>query len=309
MNLNTAEPKPYQIYIIVAISVLAWSFGPICVRFAFQYNMPPDLIVSLRMVLASIAFTPFVWSRYKHEILKISQHNLMLAILAGTMFGINLIAMTTSLQHISVLINQVLVGTSPIWVAILEVSVLKSRLNRMIWIGIIIAFVGGVIIALATSGEASIVENGNSTLGVVLALISAVGASMYLTIGRTIRKTVSFAPYIWLVYTSGSVVTLFVLIINRVPILGYDIEGYFWILVLTVLSQIIGHGALNYALKFLPPTTLSVTGQSVPIMSAIWALFLFAEIPTILQMLGGIVILMGVLLVIANQRKPVKATN
>jgi len=288
---------------------LAWSFGPICVRLAFQYNMPPDLIASMRMVIGSIVFSPFVWSQYKHEIRHISQRNLMLALLAGAMFAVNLIAMTTSLQHISVLINQVLVGTNPIWVAILEVSVLKSRLNRMIWIGILIAFVGGVLIALATSGEASIVENGNSTLGVILALISALGASMYLTIGRTIRKTVSFIPYIWLVYTSGSIVTLLFLAVNHVPVLGYDIWGYFWVLMLTLLAQIIGHGALNYALKFLPPTTLSVTGQSVPIMSAIWALFLFTEIPTVLQIIGGIIILLGVLLVIANQRKPVTVTN
>ena len=309
MNINTEQPKTYQLYTIVAISVLAWSFGPICVRYAFQYNMPPDLIASLRMVIGAMVFAPFVLTRYKHEIRSMSQRNLMLAVFAGAMFAVNLIAMTTSLQHISVLINQVLVGTNPIWVAILEVSVLKSRLNRMIWIGIFVAFVGGIIIALATSGEASIVENGNSTLGVVLALVSALAASLYLTIGRTIRKSVSFVPYIWLVYTSGSVVTLLFLAFNHVPVLGYDIWGYFWILMLTLLAQIIGHGALNYALKFMPPTTLSVTGQSVPIMSAIWALFLFTEVPTIVQIAGGIIILLGVLLVITNQRKPIGVTT
>jgi drug/metabolite transporter (DMT)-like permease len=309
VEFNTEQPKTYQLYIIVAISLLSWSFGPICVRYAFQYDMPPDLIATLRMVIGAIVFTPIVWSRYKHELRTLSQFNLMLAVSAGAMFGLNLIAMTTSLQHISVLINQVLVGTNPIWVAILEVSVLKSRLNRMIWLGILVAFIGGVIIALATSGEASVVENGNSTLGVILALISAVAASLYLTIGRTIRKDISFVPYIWLVYTSGSVVTLFVLAINHVSITGYDLWGYFWVLLLTLLAQIIGHGSLNYVLKFLPPTTLSVTGQSVPVLSAVWALLLFTEIPTIVQIIGGIVILAGVMLVITNQRKPIRATN
>jgi len=309
VNINTAQPKPYQLYVIIAISVLSWSFGPICIRYAFEYNMPPDLIASLRMVIGAIVFTPFVWLRYKHEIINMSQRHIALAIVSGAMFGFNLIAMITSLQHIGVLINQVLVGTNPIWVAMLEVTVLKSRLNRMIWLGIFMAFVGGIIIAITTSGEASIIESGNSTLGVILALIGAVAASVYFTIGRTIRKSLSFVPYIWMVYTSGSIVTLLVLVINRVQVTGYDARGYFWILMLTLLAQIIGHGALNYALKFMSPTTLSVAGQSVPIMSAIWALFLFTEIPTILQIIGGIVILFGVIIVITNQRKPVKATN
>lgn len=306
MNVNSAQPKPFQLYIVIAISVLAWSFGPICVRYAFEYDMPPDLIASLRMVIGALVFAPFVWTRYKDEIVNMSQRNVMLAVLSGAMFGFNLIAMTTSLQHIGVLINQVLVGTNPIWVAILEVTVLKSRLNRMIWIGILVAFLGGIIIAFATSGEASIIENGNSTLGVMLALFGAFAASIYFTIGRTIRKNLSFVPYIWVVYTSGSIVTMIVLAINRVQVTGYDARGYFWVLMLTVLAQIIGHGALNYVLKFLPPTTLSVAGQSVPIMSAVWALFLFAEVPTFLQIVGGIVILFGVIIVITNPRKAVK---
>lgn len=309
MKLNLVNPKTYQLYIAIAISVLTWSFGPICVRYAFQYNMPPDLIATLRMVIGAVVFAPFVWSKYRHEIQNMSRHHLLLALSAGALFGLNLIAMTTSLQHISILINQVLVGTIPVWVAMLEVSVLKSPLSRMVWVGILVAFVGGIIIALATSGATPIAEGGNPTLGVVLALISAVAASIYLIIGRKVRSSVSFIPYIWLVYASGSVVTLFVIGINRIPVLGYDVRGYFWIFMLTLLAQIIGHGALNYVVKFLPPTTLSVTGQSVPILSAIWALLIFTEIPTALQVMGGVVILIGVLIVITNQRKAIKTTD
>jgi drug/metabolite transporter (DMT)-like permease len=309
VKLNIANPTTYQLYTAIAISVLSWSFGPICVRYAFEYNMPPDLIATLRMVIGWFIFTPFVWSRYKHNIRNLSRLNLLLALSAGAMFGLNLIAMTTSLQHISILINQVLVGTIPVWAAMLEVSVLKSPLSRMVWVGILIAFVGGIIIALATSGEASIIEGGNPTLGVILALIGAVGASVYLTIGRKVRSSVSFVPYIWLVYTGGSVVTLIVIGINRIPLTGYDVRGYFWVIMLTLVAQIIGHGVLNYVLKYMPPTTLSVTGQSVPILSAIWAFFLFTEIPTVLQIIGGIIILFGVIIVIINQNKLIKTTD
>lgn len=311
MRLNLTSPSLPMLYALVGIAVFSWSFGPICIRFAFDYDVPPDVISALRMLIGAVVFTPIVLSRYKDDLLSIPKRNLVLSIAAGIFFGLNLLGMITSLEHISVMINQVLVATNPIWVAILEVTVLKGRLSKVIWFGILFAFSGGVIIALSTTGGPAIVEGGNAPLGVVLALFSALMAALYFVIGRTVRSSVSLIPYIWIVYTSGAIFTFIVIIFSQVSVTGYDPMGYFWVFLLAVLSQIIGHGTLNYAVKFLPPTLLSVMGQSVPILSGIWAFLIFAEAPTILQILGGIVILIGVTIVVTGQNrlKKVKKTG
>jgi len=301
MRLNLASPSLPLLYTLVAIAVFAWSLGPICVRFAFDYDMPPDVIAALRMLIGAIVFTPFVVARYRDDLKSISLGNLGLAIFAGIVFGLNLIFMITSLENISVMINQVLIATNPIWVALLEITVLKTRLNRLIWFGIFIAFSGGVLIALSTSGEPAIVEGGNATLGVVLALISALMAALYFVTGRKVRANVSLVPYVWIVYSSGAIFTFLIIFFNSVPVAGYNPMGYFWVFMLAILAQIIGHGTLNYVVKFLPPTILSVMGQSVPILSGIWAFLVFSEAPTILQVIGGIIILVGVTVVLNGQ--------
>ncbi len=303
MRLNFEAPSTPLLYSLVFVAVFAWSLGPICVRYAFEYDMPPDVISALRMLIGAVVFTPIVLSRYKHELVSISPRHAILAMIAGMFFGLNLIGMITSLEHISVMINQVLIATNPIWVAILEVTVLKGRLNRMIWLGIFVAFIGGVVIATSTTGAPAIIEGGNAPLGVGLALFAALMAALYFVIGRSVRSSVSLVPYIWIVYTSGSVFTFIIIFFNQVPVTGYDPQGYFWVLALAILAQIIGHGTLNYVVKFLPPTLLSVMGQSVPILSGVWALLIFAEVPTVLQILGGIVILIGVTIVLNGQNR------
>lgn len=303
MRLNLEAPSTPTLVMLVCIALFSWSFGPICVRYAFEYDMPPNVISGLRLLIGAIVFTPFIITRYQHELRSISSKYVVLSVFAGIFFGLNLIAMISSLEHISIVINQVLIATNPIWVAILEVSVLKGKLNRIIWLGIGVAFIGGLIIATSTTGTPAIVEGGNAPLGVILALISALMAALYFVIGRNVRGTVSLIPYVWIVYTSGSIFTFITIILSGVPVAGYDPRGYFWVFILAILAQIIGHSTLNYVVKFIQPTFLSVMGQSVPILSGIWALLLFTEIPTPLQIFGGIVILVGVLIVLNGQSK------
>ena len=110
-----------------------------------------------------------------------------------------------------------------------------------------------------------------------MAAFSACSASLYVIIGRKVRGSVSFVSYIWLVYAAAAAVTLLIIAFNRVPLLGYDPRGYLWVLLLAVLAQVIGHGALNFTLKFISPTTLTMATQSVPVMSAIWAFLIIGR--------------------------------
>ncbi len=220
---------------------------------------------------------------------------------AGTLFGINITLMATSLTHISIMINQALIATIPIWVAVFEVTLLKGALSRAIWAGIGVALAGGLVVAFASSTAPAIVEGGNPGLGVLLAAISACSAALYITIGRKVRSTTSFIPYIWLVYTAGSSVTLIIIGLSQVSLIGYDIRGYLWVLLLAILAQIIGHGVLNYVLKYVSPTVITVTAQVMPVLAAIWALVIFSEIPTAWQLLGSALLLAGVTIVLRGQ--------
>lgn len=293
----------------MAVSAVAWSFGPICVRYAFQYDIPPALLSFGRMITGVVMFAPYIWYKGQRDLVAMPRRNLWLAFGAGALSGTNILLMIASLQHISVLVNQAFIATIPIWVAFFEVTLLKQNLGKAIWIGILAAFVGGFMIAFATSGEPAITEGGDPTLGVLLAITSACSAALYIIVGRSLRGSVSFIPYIWLVYSGGALVTLLVIALSGVSLVGYDPRGYVWALLLAILAQIIGHGALNYVVKFMSPTTLTMSVQTVPVMSAVWAFFIFNEIPNGWQAIGGAILLLGVMIVLKGQNRPEPATD
>lgn len=308
MKLNIAPRKTSHLFILLAFALFAGSLGPICVRYAQSYGLTPDLITAIRMVFSSVLFFPLVWSKHSQELKNMPTPQRFLALSAGVMFGTHIVLMVTSLEHISIMINQVLIATTPIWVALLEVTVLKTKLRLSVWLGIIVAFTGGTIIAFSTSNEPAFIENGNATLGVILAIFSALGSSIYLIIGRKLRASTSFLPYVWLVYTGGSIIALLIMLFNQSPIIGYDPRGYIWVIALAIVAQIIAHGTFNFILGYLPATTVSVSSQAVPILGTIWAFFIFTEIPTLLQIIGSGIIIVGVTIVIRTQnqskRKP-----
>ena len=303
MRLKRGQPSATQLWILVALSTVSWSFGPICIRFALQHDVPPALISSGRMIVGALFFTPYVWLKYAGDIQAMPARSRWLAIFAGAVFGFNITLNAASLEHISVIIGQALIATIPIWVAILEVAILKVRLKGSVWLGVFVALAGAILISWATSGEAPPLAGGNPSLGIIMALISACSASLYIIIGRKVRGSVSFVPYIWLVYTSGAVTTLLIIALSRTPVLGYEWQGYFWVLLLAVLAQIIGHGVLNFVLRYLSPTTLTVTAQTVPVLSVLWALLILSETPTMTQVVGSIVLVVGVSIVLRAQHR------
>lgn len=271
--------------------------------------MPPALVAFGRMFTGMVAFAPYIWYRGRSEIRDMRPRSRWLAMAAGTLFGINITLMATSLTHISIMINQSLIATIPIWVAVFEVTLLKSQLSRAIWAGIAVALAGGLVVAFASSGAPAISEGGNPGLGVLLAAVSACSAALYITIGRKVRPTTSFIPYIWLVYTAGSAVTLMIIGLSRVSLIGYDIRGYLWVLLLAILAQIIGHGVLNYVLKYLSPTVITVTAQAMPVLAALWGIVIFSELPTSWQVLGSVLLLAGVTIVLRGERPRRDSTN
>ena len=303
MTGTNETPKIARLYMFLAFALLAGSIGPICVRFAFGYNIPADVITTFRLLISVVVVTPYVFAKHYQELRAMPTNSILLALTAGSIFSVMIFMMALSLEHIGVMINQVLIGTSPIWVALLEVTVLKANLNRYVLFGIFISFLGGLLIAISSSSGAATIEGGNPTLGVILAIAGAMGASMYLIIGRKVRETANFIPYIWLVYTGGTVMSMVIITLNQTSLLGYDPRGYFWVILLSLLVQIYAHGTFNYILKYMSATTMSVAGQSIPVMSAVWAILFFAEFPSILQIIGSIIIIMGVTMVINAQNQ------
>lgn len=287
-------------YLILIFSLAAGSFAAIFMRFALNAGMPPLLVAAGRLAIGTLILTPMVFTQYLPELRAIPRSDLWLAIGAGVWVGIHFVLLTLSLEQVNVLTNQVLVNTGPIWVALLEVTFLRTKLNRLIWLGLLVGLAGSAIITL--SGEAA-ATNSLNIMGSLLALFAAVAAAVYIIIGRKVRATVSLIPYIWIVFGCGALTAGMAVLLTGTPLTGYDPMGIVWVILLAIIVQVGAHAGFNYVLGYLPATIVSTGAQTVTVASAVLAFILFAEVPTSLQIVGSIVIILGVILAIIGQNR------
>ena len=300
-------------YWMVGVALIFATIAPIGMRAAQQLGMPFQAVVFWRLFPAFLILTPFVLRRYRGQIANIRGRDLIYITLAGILLGVHFNFLAASLVYTSILVSQVITNTGPIWVAILEITVLKEKLGRAVIIGIFVAFAGGILIALAPSLTAQPVEvtarpdtlpEPNPLLGGILGLGAAIGGAIYLLIGRKVRSRVSLLPYIWMVYGIASVSAVIVSVVSQKPIIGYSLEAWLWCLAVAIFVTLLGHGSFNYALGYLPATIVSISSQIISILAATIAFIFFSETPLLLEIIGSGIIMSGVMLSIIGQRKP-----
>ncbi len=286
--------------LMIAIGVAVGSSSPILARLAQEENVPSLVIAAARLCLSALFLTPFTLNRYSAEIRQLSRRDLILAAIAGAMLALHFILIFLAFERTSILIAGVLAGSSPLWVGLLEVFVLKAKLGRMVWLGLFVAIIGGTIIGFSGNSGAG-GAGGNSLLGDMLALVSALCVAVHLIVGRSLRQHTPAFLYIWLVGCFAGLTSLVALVITGTPIIGHSNEGYLWLILLTLGPQLISQTAFNYALAHVPATFISIVGQIVTVFSAVLAFLLFQEMPRSLQIVGSVIVIIGVVMALRHK--------
>lgn len=288
-------------YAAIGIGLITASFAAVLIRLAQDAGMPSLAIVAERLLLSWLILSVVVLSRHRDTIRHMRPRNMLLATLAGFWLAAHFSLMAVSLEYGSVLMAQTIVNTGPLWVALLEVFVLRYRLPKLVWVGLFIAMFGGSLIGFSSAGDAA--SGSQPLLGAVLALSSALAGAGYFTIGRKVRAGVPLLPYIWFVYGGGALAMLIAVSFTGTSLVGYEPRAYLWILLLALGPQLVSHTSLNYALAYIPATITTISGQVISVTAAIAAFALFAEVPQPLEAVGSFVILAGVVLAILAQNR------
>ena len=275
---------------MIVVGVLGISLSSIFVRYSAA---PSAVTAAFRLSWTVILMSPVVWAKreIREELLHIEKKQLLISVLSGIFLAIHFVLWFESLQHTSVASSTSIVCTEVIWVALGYCLFLKGRLSKKAVLAIIVTFAGSVAIACADSSAGAV-----HVYGDILALVSAVAVAVYTLFGRIVRNSVSTSVYTYVVYVSCAAVLLATCMVQNYPLFGYGMSAVVVGLLLSVFSTILGHSIFSWCLKYFSPTFLSASRLCEPVIAAIFAAFLFHEIPGILQITGGLIVLTGVYL-------------
>ncbi len=216
----------------------------------------------------------------------------------GAILAIHFATWITSLSQTSVASSVILVTSHPLFVAIISHYVLKERLKRRGYLGIVIAFCGIIVLSI---GDYNI--GGQNFRGDVLAIIGSIAAGTYILGGRKARRSVPLLPYVFIVY---SICTLFLLaacIFISQPIYPLPPREYVLFILMALIPTFLGHTMYNWVLKFVKAQLISVSLLGEPIGASILAFVLLSEPAPYFTILGGCLILPGIYLAYLG-RKP-----
>ena len=290
------QPKRSQILIVVIAGIVGVSLAAIWVRLAVAAAMPCNkvgfslFLAAARMILSAVILLP-TWRNFKLERGKSRAY--YLAIAAGLCLGIHFATWITSLSYTSITASTVLVTTNPIWVGLISWWWYKEKLSPSKIIGIGVALLGGIIMAIADNTQAG--NYSNPLLGDLLALLGAVMSSLYIIFGSQVqRRGLSTANYIAIAYSVAALCLLPLPFFSHAGYLGYSSEVYLYVLLMAITSQVIGHTSLNWAVRWLSPTLVSLSLLFEPVVASLLGTILFKEVPSIGLLVGGGIILLGI---------------
>lgn len=299
MTLIAEKPKRTLWFpaLVFVIAIGAMTFASIFIKLAQQTGLPSPVIATGRLLLATLILTPITLMHYRDELLQLRRRDLFFAMLAGFWLVTHFMLLIYALEQTPIMLFMLIINMGPLWTALLERFFLDARLSRFVWVGLFVTILGTTVIAVLSGSN----DDGTSRVTVpiiLISLLSSLAGSIYITIGRGVRAKVSLIPYIWIVFGIGSLLGLGFLFVTQTPMMGYPAMGYVWLLLLTLIPQLIGHGGFNYAVGFFPVTLTSIAGQSLTVTAAIAAFFVFGEVPQAPELIGAAIIIPGILLAI-----------
>ncbi len=306
MNTLMDPKKSFSPYLAITGAILAVSTASIFIRFAMRDGTTSIVIASFRMLFAALIMLPIALLKSRSEIKKLAKMQWILIIISGILLAFHFAFWINSLEYTSIASSVVIVTTAPLWVALASPLLLKERVQRGVIIGLAVALVGGIIVGV---NKACVIENsairceglkdslgGTELFGNLLALLGALFSAGYLMIGRKVRRDVSLVTYTSLVYGIAAILLISVSIGIGAPVFHLNPMSYLWCLGLALIPQLLGHSTFNWALKYLSATYVSISLLGEPIGTIILAYIFLKENPTILELLGGLFILLGIYL-------------
>jgi len=207
--------------------------------------------------------------------------------------------MAISRMHVSFAL--IIEFTAPIWIVLWIKYVKKRFVPTDMWIAIFLAFIGLLFIAQVWKGRTL------DTIGLIAAFLDAIALSIYFLMGEKLTKTRDIQSLTFFGFAFATLAWLIILPVWNFPFevfgerinmqgifAGYDSYGWVLIAWIIVFGTIIPYLFVITGIKTLSASTSSVIGMLEPVLVGILAWWWLREAWLPLQILGGVLVLIGI---------------
>ena len=280
---------------LLALAIVAVSFGAILAR----WTVAPALTLAFwRTFGGGILLLPGSFRTAAPTVLWTRDDRFWTTV-GGAALAVHFWAWLESLNHTSVAVSVTLVTTTPFFVALAD-RITGRRLSRRSQLALVVALTGAVLLGSTSGAEGAAGSAGRldpkPVLGAVLAVVGAAAMAVYLLAGARLRRSPSSPASTAPIFLIAGVSLFVAAVASGVNV--FDLRPLDWLIVGAMIAgpQLGGHAVLNHVVGRLGAMTVSLALLAEPVASTLLAWLLLAEQPTLLTVLGGLIVLGGLCL-------------
>ncbi|QXE02570.1 DMT family transporter [Terribacillus sp. DMT04] len=281
-----------RVAILLILSIIAISFAAIFVKWS---DAPASILSMNRMYLACIFLLPVVWVNRK-EFKRIGRKEAVFFVLAGACLAAHFALWFSSLKLTTVASSTIILSLQPIVAMAGGFILYKERASKTVVLTICISIIGVVMVGWGDFG----LQSSTVLIGDLLSFCSVIAVVGYLLIGQNNVKKVSHWIYSFCVFLSAAMWLNIYNLAAGIPIRGYNFDEW-KIFILLAIFPTIAHVIFNLLLNYVNTTAISMSVLGEPVGATLLAVWLLGEKLTWLQLAGGAIALIGVLLFLVRQ--------
>ena len=267
---------------------LIWSFGPLIVRFMNDPQLVPWQYIFARGLTIFILLNLYLFfeegSKFYKNYFKIGRSG----IIGGSGLGVAMISFIYSITNTSAAVTLLCLAAMPFFTALLGFLFLKEKISINVWIAIIIATIGIIIIALGNTEK-------NSLIGLIFGMTASIGFSVFSVTLRWRKETPKF--------TTVAFAGFFCIVVSAIVILSKDMSflstSYNGAL-FSIHGTLVCMGLILYSIgsKAIPAAELTLLSLTEVIGGIFWVwipILGINEIPSTNTIIGGFFLFMSII--------------
>ncbi len=279
-------------------TILLWALNVTVTRYILTHGFRPLAYATLRYGLAAAIFLAVTAAA--ERALRIARRDLPLVAAAALAIWANQLCFVYALHRTTASVVGLVLGATPIFAALIGLTLGLERLSRRFWLGASISFLGVGLVAAGAGGQLS-----GDLGGILLAVGTAATWAAY---------SVAVAPLMR--RYSPSRISAVVLAIGWAGLAAigghqtaeqdYRLGWQIWLLLaFATLGPLVLTNLLWFrALYRIGPARATLAANLQPFVGALFALVLLSERMTIVQVAGGFCIAAGILVARRPQAPP-----
>ena len=251
------------------------------------------MLFSLPFFVVSAAFT----SRKDTNIKFTPKQWLIVAVVGLLGYYVSSLLDFLGLQYISAGMERLILFIYPTLVLLMSAVFFKQKINRYQWLALVITYVG-LALAFYSEVDWSTEQNNDFYFGAILIFLCAITYALYIVGSGQIIPQVGAAKFNSYAMTFASVgVLLHYAIASDTSLFNLSPMIYFYSIMMALVSTVIPSYLVTEGIKRIGSDNAAIVGSIGPMSTILQAYILLHEPIFVLQIVGTLLILAGILLI------------